>query len=120
MPGPFRWRIGVTGRSRVHHQSARTISAAERTAETRRVNGGTVLFYVIAHDKEVIRRLVEFLQQTDFAGVIFTRPPMDGTFTFDKAQIERDGGPDVEMAFRWTNTKNQFGIPGMIDADWQR
>ena len=24
------------------------------------------------------------------------------------------------MAFRWNETKNQFGVPGMIDADWQR
>jgi len=44
-------------------------------------NGGAVLFYVIGHDAAVTRRLVEFLQQPDFAGVIFTREPMDGTFT---------------------------------------
>ena len=24
------------------------------------------------------------------------------------------------MAFRWNEEKNQFGVPGMIDADWQR
>jgi hypothetical protein len=24
------------------------------------------------------------------------------------------------MSFRWNDSKNQFGIPGMIDADWQR
>jgi arylsulfatase A-like enzyme len=24
------------------------------------------------------------------------------------------------MAFRWTDDKNPFGAPGMIDADWQR
>jgi arylsulfatase A-like enzyme len=24
------------------------------------------------------------------------------------------------MAFRWNDSKNQFGTPGMIDADWQR
>jgi len=26
----------------------------------------------------------------------------------------------VVMAFRWNDSKNQFGVPGMIDADWQR
>src|SRR5947207_14065857 len=31
-------------------------------------NGGVVLFYVIGHDAAVTRRLVEFLQQTEFAG----------------------------------------------------
>src|SRR2546430_11141579 len=24
------------------------------------------------------------------------------------------------MAFRWNENKNQFGIPGMMDGDWQR
>ena len=99
-------------------------------------NGGTVLFYVISHDAVVTHRLVEFLQQTDFAGVIFTREPMDGTFTLDKAKIDppsptaspartsgaasNEHAPDVEMAFQWNENKNQFGTAGMIDADWQR
>ncbi|HEV3243059.1 MAG TPA: alkaline phosphatase family protein [Chthoniobacterales bacterium] len=83
-------------------------------------NGGTVLFYVLGHDTAVTRRLVEFLQQTDFAGVIFTREPMEGTFTFDKAKIDNKHGPDVEMSFRWAEDKNQFGVPGMMDGDWQR
>lgn len=99
-------------------------------------NGGTVLFYVIGHDTAVTHRLVEFLQQTDFAGVIFTRGPIDGTFTLEKAKIDppslnagpartsgaatNERAPDVEMAFRWTENQNQFGATGMIDADWQR
>ena len=83
-------------------------------------NGGTVLFHVIGHDATVTRRLVEFLQQTDFAGVIFTREAMEGTFAFDKAKVDSEHAPDVEMAFRWNENKNRFGIPGMIDGDWQR
>ena len=83
-------------------------------------NGGTVLFYVIGHDAVVTRRLVEFLQQTDFAAILFSRAPMEGTFTLDKAKIDNEHAPDVEMSFRWTGDKNQFGVAGMIDADWQR
>jgi len=83
-------------------------------------NGGTVLFYVIGHDTAVTHRLVEFLQQTDFAGVIFTRQQMEGTFTLDKAKIDDEHAPDVEMAFHWSEEKNKFGVAGMIDADWQR
>jgi len=83
-------------------------------------NGGSVLFYVIGHDETTTRRLVEFLQQSDFAGVIFTKQPMDGTFSLDQANIQNDHAPDVVMAFRWEPSKNQFGVPGMIDADWQR
>jgi len=83
-------------------------------------NGGTVLFYVIGHDAAVTRRLVEFLQQTDFAGVIFTREGLEGTFTLDKARIDNEYASDVEMAFRWDENKNQFGVAGMMDGDWQR
>jgi arylsulfatase A-like enzyme len=83
-------------------------------------NGGSVLFYVIGHDEKLIRRLVEFLQQSDFAGVIFTKNPIDGTFGLDQAKIASDHSPDVVMAFRWNDWNNQFGVRGMIDADWQR
>ena len=83
-------------------------------------NGGTVLFYVVGHDTAITQRLVDFLQQTDFAGVIFTRQQMEGTFELEKAKVGGEHAPDVEMAFRWSDNKNQFGIPGMIDADWQR
>jgi arylsulfatase A-like enzyme len=83
-------------------------------------NGGSVLFYVVGHDKKLIRRLVEFLQQSDFAGVIFTKEPMEGTFGLTQALIQRGDAPDVVMAFRWTDLQNQFGVTGEIDADWQR
>jgi len=83
-------------------------------------NGGSVLFYVIGHDAAVTRRLVEFLQQSDFAGVIFTKQPTEGTFALEQANIQSDRAPDVVMAFRWDASKNQFDVPGMIDADWQR
>jgi predicted AlkP superfamily pyrophosphatase or phosphodiesterase len=86
-------------------------------------NGGSVLFYVIGHDAKLIRRLVEFLQQSDFAGVIFTKEPVEGTFALAQAKMnppEPRYAPDVVMAFRWNDSKDQFGILGMIDADWQR
>ena len=83
-------------------------------------NGGSVLLCVIGHDAAVTRRLVEFLQQTDFTGVIFTKEPLPGTFDLSEARIDSKHAPDVVMAFRWNDSKNPFGIPGMIDADWQR
>lgn len=83
-------------------------------------NGGSVLFYVTGHDATVTSRLVEFLQQSDFAGVIFTKQAMEGTFALEQANIQNDRAPDVVMAFRWDASKNQFDVPGMIDADWQR
>ena len=86
-------------------------------------NGGSVLFYVVGHDEKLIHRLVEFLQQSDFVGVIFTKEPVEGTFALAQANMNPHEGrdvPDVVMSFRWNDSKNQFGIPGMIDADWQR
>ena len=83
-------------------------------------NGGCILFYVTGHDEKIIRRFVEFLQQSDFAGVIFTKHPIEGTFSLDQAKIANDRSPDVVMSFRWKDQKNQFGVSGMIDADWQR
>jgi arylsulfatase A-like enzyme len=83
-------------------------------------NGGSVLFYVAGHDATVTRRLVEFLQQSDFAGVIFSQQGLPGTFHLNEAKIDNPHAPDIVMAFRWNDSKNQFGTPGMIDADWQR
>jgi arylsulfatase A-like enzyme len=83
-------------------------------------NGGTVLFYVMQHDAAVPQRLVEFLQQCDFAGVIMTRDKIPGTFGLDEVKIDSEHAPDVAMAFRWNDEKNEFGVPGMIDADWNR
>jgi arylsulfatase A-like enzyme len=83
-------------------------------------NGGSVLFYVVGHDVMVMRRLIDFLQQSDFAGVIFTKQGLPGTFHLDDAKIDNPHAPDVVMAFRWNDSKNQFGARGMIDADWQR
>jgi hypothetical protein len=45
---------------------------------------------------------------------------MEGTFALEQANIQNDRAPDVVMAFRWDASKNQFDVPGMIDADWQR
>jgi arylsulfatase A-like enzyme len=82
--------------------------------------GGSVLFYVGQNNPAVTQRLVEFLQQSDFSGVIFTREKLDGTFMLDSGKIDSRDAPDVVLAFRWNENKNQFGIRGMIDADWQR
>jgi arylsulfatase A-like enzyme len=80
-------------------------------------NGGTALLYVTGHDAEITRKLVDFLQRSDFAGAIFTRKPMEGTFTLDKARIDTESAPDVVVAFQWTDRKNAYGVPGFIITD---
>jgi arylsulfatase A-like enzyme len=79
--------------------------------------GGSVEFYVAGHDPEITQRLIDFLPQSDFAGVIFTREAHDGTFTYTQAEIETPDAPDVLMACRWEDKPNQFGIGGAIASD---
>ncbi|MBA2270816.1 MAG: alkaline phosphatase family protein [Chthoniobacterales bacterium] len=83
-------------------------------------NGGSVFFYVIERDPAVRQRLVEFLQGSDFAGVLFTREKAEGTFPLGHVQIDTRGAPDVVMAFRWHDGANEFGARGLIHADWKR
>ena len=83
-------------------------------------NGGTVLFYVRDHDKAVTQHLAEWLQHSDFAGVIFSREGLQGTFPLSSAHLATRDAPDIVMALRSYDEKNQFDIPGMIDGDWNR
>jgi arylsulfatase A-like enzyme len=80
-------------------------------------NGGSALLYVIGHDPKLIKQIVTLLQQQDYAGVIFTRLPMLGTFTLDQVRIDTPDAPDIVVSFRWTNDKNDVGVPGSDPTD---
>jgi arylsulfatase A-like enzyme len=80
-------------------------------------NGGTVLFYVIDHDREVTGKLVEWLQHSDFAGVIFAREKFEGTFPLATVRANSPEAPDLIVAMRWNPKPNRFGTPGQIMAD---
>jgi arylsulfatase A-like enzyme len=80
--------------------------------------GGSVMLYVIDHDETIVKRLVRFLQCSDFAGVIFSRVTMEGTFPISQVHLSTiKPSPDVIIALRWTNEQNEFGAPGMLIAD---
>jgi arylsulfatase A-like enzyme len=83
-------------------------------------NGGTVLFYVQEHDHTVRERLVDWLQHRDFTGAIFTRDNIEGTFPLAAIHINTPEPADIVMSFRWSPDKNEFGVAGLIDADWNR
>jgi arylsulfatase A-like enzyme len=80
-------------------------------------NGGSIMFYVIGHDETVGRKLVQFLQTTDYAGVIFSRWNLPGTFDLHTAHIATKEAPDVVMALHWTADPNMYGAAGMVDGD---
>ena len=82
--------------------------------------GGSVLFYVTGHGEAVTQRLADFLQESDYAGVIFARPKIAGTFPLAQIHMDSAGAPDLVMTLRWSDAKNADGLAGMIVGDWQR
>ena len=80
-------------------------------------NGGTDFLYAIGHDPETTAKVVAFLQQSDFAGVIMTRDPFPGTFPLARLNLDAPGAPDIAVSMRWTSEINHAGIAGMIVSD---
>jgi len=79
--------------------------------------GGSIGLYVVNHDQKVIEKLVEFLQRSEFAGVILTQKAQAGTFALEQAQMNTPTAPDVVAACRWNNQPNKFGVAGQIASD---
>lgn len=83
-------------------------------------NGGTILFYIVEHDQAVAARLVEWIQHSDFAGVIFAREKFEGAFPLESVHANTPDAPDVMVALRWNAKPNRFGIRGQIVGDATR
>ena len=79
--------------------------------------GGSVSFYVGGGDEETRRKLVAFLQSTDWAGVIFTKEGGDGTFKFADAGIDSPDAPDVIVSLRWKDEVSEYGTRGTVVCD---
>lgn len=82
--------------------------------------GGSVYLYVAGHDQPTIRRLTEFFQRSVFAGVIFTKDALPGTFGTSAIHIDTPDAPDVVVAMRWNDDKNANGFPGMIFSEGRK
>ena len=80
-------------------------------------NGGTVFFYVGGADRDLCRRLAGWAQTRDWAGVVFTREPVEGAFGLATVHLDSPEAPDVVVAFRWTGEKSGNGTPGLICCD---
>jgi arylsulfatase A-like enzyme len=77
--------------------------------------GGSALIYVVGHEEPVTQRLVDFLQTTDFAGTIFSRIPIEGTFPFESVgYVGTNNAPDLIVALRWNAGTNAYGAPGLM------
>ncbi|MDB6113326.1 MAG: hypothetical protein JWQ62_271 [Lacunisphaera sp.] len=80
-------------------------------------NGGSTLLYVGRHDAETVRKLVGFLQQQDWVGVIFSRTGEPGTFPLSEAHIDSPEAPDLVVSLRWMPGKSANGTPGLHTSD---
>ncbi len=111
--------VDVAGRlSAAGFDAVRKFGAPAKTGQVLVVSlGGSVEFYVVGHDAALTRKLVEYLQHSDFAGVILTREKMEGTFTLAQAHIASATAPDVIVASRWNDAPNEFGALGEVVSD---
>ncbi|MDB6153226.1 MAG: Type phosphodiesterase/nucleotide pyrophosphatase [Chthoniobacteraceae bacterium] len=82
--------------------------------------GGSVCIYVAGHVSEMIQKVVDLLQSSDFAGPIFTKDPLPGTFSLKDAHLDSANAPDVVFSFRALPGPNQFGTPGLIYGELER
>ncbi len=82
--------------------------------------GGSCQLYVPGHDSAWVQQLVTFLQASDFAGPIFTRQALPGTFAQRDARIDSPDAADIVFSFRWTDAKNQHGIAGSFVAEGRK
>jgi arylsulfatase A-like enzyme len=80
-------------------------------------NGGTVFLYVGGHDPEITRRVALWMQTKDYAGVIFARTPVEGTFALGQVHIDSPEAPDIVVSLRWNSGRNTYGTTGMIVSD---
>ncbi len=80
-------------------------------------NGGSSLIYVGGHDEATIERVVAFLQQQAWTGVIFSRSPQAGAFPLAAANIDAPEAPDLVVSFKWQDGKNAAGVPGLQISD---
>ena len=80
-------------------------------------NGGSTLLFVGNHDAAVVQRLAGFVQTQDWAGVIFSRTPIDGTFALAAAHIDSPEAPDLVVSLRWNSGKSATGTAGLHTSD---
>ena len=73
--------------------------------------------YVSGHDRDTIRKLVRFFQYFDFAGVIFSRIHIGGTFLLKQVRLDVPNAPDLLVSLRWNSGTNKFGVPGLLVAE---
>ncbi len=101
--------------------AVRRFSASPKAGQVLVVSlGASMEFYVAGHEPGTVRRLVDYLQRSDFAGVIMTRIPIEGTFRLAQLQMETAEAPDIFLCSRWLDQPNEFGVRGEMPSDIEK
>ena len=79
--------------------------------------GGSAELYVAGHDREITRKLVDYLQRSSFPAVILTRERIEGTFTLAQAHLMTPTAPDIIVSSRGRDEPNDFGTLGLVASD---
>jgi predicted AlkP superfamily pyrophosphatase or phosphodiesterase len=79
--------------------------------------GGSIALYIKDRDEPTRQKLIAFLQNSSWAGVIFTRDGSDGTFKLADVNIDSADAPDVVVAMRWKDEVSEHGTKGTIISD---
>ena len=80
-------------------------------------NGGSSVFYIGEQDAGVRTRLIAYLQQQNWTGVIFAKEPAEGTFPLTEAHIDTPEAPDLVVSYQWSPAKSTTGTPGLHTSD---
>ena len=74
-------------------------------------NGGGV--WLDDPSPERIGEIVEWLQDVDWCGPVFTRDGLCGSLTLDLVQVAHRRAPDIALVLRYDDTTNEWGVDGM-------
>ncbi len=82
--------------------------------------GGATGCYVVGHSPAVVQKIVDALHASEFAGPVFTRTGLPGTFPLADVQLDSAECPDVVFSYRWREEKNPYGVPGLMFGEARR
>lgn len=79
--------------------------------------GASTGIYVTGHERTATAKIVSQLQKADFAGPIFTREALPGTFPLHDVHLDSPESPDIVYSYRWSDGKSANGTPGVLVAE---
>jgi arylsulfatase A-like enzyme len=82
--------------------------------------GGSTSIYVIGSSRATVQKVVDVIQNADFAGPIFTREGLPGTFPLSHGRFDTAAAPDIVFPFRAIPGLNKYGVSGLIYGEARR